>query len=208
MTSPTWPEKAQTAWDAHVAASQTGSLPERYETARQAANTVPYLLSLIGALTEALDDIEARPLRCTTCGEAVSAPIPDTVVRAVIECPECIRRRGDDGEVTNLRALVAELQAEVPHLVRMGPCSDGNWEVVVKRGPRLVEAMAEAMEGFLDAAGATNYVETAMQRPDGRPFRLIVVRPDGLSPDELRRQAERERDEARAELTRTSGGTA
>ncbi|MEU3455624.1 hypothetical protein ABZ671_18785 [Micromonospora sp. NPDC006766] len=208
MTELTWPEKAQKAWDAHLAASETGSLAEQLGAARKAANTVPYLLSLIGNLTEALNETEAGPLRCTLCGEPVSAETAPMVVRAVIECPECIRRRGDGSEVDKLRALVAELQAEVPHLVRMGPGAEGHWEVMVKRGPRLVEAMADALEGFLDASGAANYVETTLAAPDGRPFKLIVVRPDGQSPHELRVQAERELAEARAELAALRGADA
>jgi len=35
-----------------------------------------------------------KRIKCTWCGKAVSSPVPDDVViRAVIECPECVLKR-------------------------------------------------------------------------------------------------------------------
>jgi DNA replication initiation complex subunit (GINS family) len=37
-----------------------------------------------------------RQLKCYDCGKPVSTPVPkDTVVRAVVECPECIQKKPD-----------------------------------------------------------------------------------------------------------------
>ena len=34
-----------------------------------------------------------KNIRCGTCGKIVSTPVPDeTVIRAYIECPECIEK--------------------------------------------------------------------------------------------------------------------
>lgn len=36
-------------------------------------------------------------LKCSRCGKDVSTPVPiDTIVRAFIECPECINKRWKD----------------------------------------------------------------------------------------------------------------
>lgn len=35
-------------------------------------------------------------LHCSNCGESVSTEVPEgTIVRAYIECPECIEKRGE-----------------------------------------------------------------------------------------------------------------
>lgn len=43
------------------------------------------------------DKIEAAgAIRCTRCGKCVSSPVPlDVVVRAWVECPECIEKQPD-----------------------------------------------------------------------------------------------------------------
>lgn len=47
---------------------------------------------------KAEDTSQMEPLRCVHCGKAVSTPVPtNTVVRAYIECPECISKRDGSG---------------------------------------------------------------------------------------------------------------
>jgi DNA-directed RNA polymerase subunit RPC12/RpoP len=40
-----------------------------------------------------IDDLAYR-IRCMNCGKSVSTPVPkETVVRAWVECPECIEKK-------------------------------------------------------------------------------------------------------------------
>ncbi|MBM0201798.1 hypothetical protein JNW90_00845 [Micromonospora sp. STR1s_5] len=149
-------------------------------------------------------DQELHPLRCSRCGTEVSAPMLPAVVAAWLACPTCLRADVDEPqEVRNLRAQIAELQDEVPHLVRMGPGGDGYFEVVIKRGPRLIEAMSAALRDLLDEYAGENYFETDLAFGDGTHCKAIFVRPTGLSPHELLVQAEQERDDAVARVDAT-----
>jgi len=41
-------------------------------------------------------------IRCSKCGKAVSSEVPDnTVIRAWVECPECIKMHKEGGEGMN-----------------------------------------------------------------------------------------------------------
>ncbi|MCX5070882.1 hypothetical protein OOJ91_34100 [Micromonospora lupini] len=165
------------------------------------------LVGVTAALGQLLyADAELRPLRCSNCGNPVSAPMLPAVVAAWVACPACVKADVDQPEeLRKLRAQVAELQDEVPHLVRMGPGGAGHFEVVIKRGPRLIEAMGAALRDLLDEHAGENYVETDLAFGDGTHCKAIFVRPTGLSPHELRLQADRARNEAeaRAAATRT-----
>ena len=48
-------------------------------------------------------------LRCSRCGKSVSTEVPDeTVVRAWIECPECVEKHSDEKEDAILALQEAE----------------------------------------------------------------------------------------------------
>lgn len=83
---------------------------------------------------------------------------------------------------------------ETPHLVWMGDAG-GGFRVDVKPGRELMKAIAVEMMNVLDADAGPNYVQWDV-KPAGQvhPYRLILVRPGGKSPHELRRDAEAERD--------------
>lgn len=75
--------------------------------------------------------------------------------------------------------------------------------VSVKLGLELAAAYVQAAEGMLGAFDAKNYTETRVwNRETGKPYVITFARADGQTPHELRREAERERDELRAELAR------
>ncbi|WP_431977609.1 hypothetical protein [Micromonospora haikouensis] len=156
------------------------------------------LVGVTAALGELIyDGEEPQALRCSRCGTPVSAPTLPIVVSAWLACTACLRADIDEPEeLRMLRAQVAELREEVPHLVSMGPGGDGHFQVVIRRGPRLVEAMGAALRDLLDEHAGENYFETDLAFGDGTHCKAIFVRPDGLSPHELRRRAEEERDEA------------
>jgi hypothetical protein len=51
-------------------------------------------------------------LRCNLCGKVVSSAVPnETVVRAWLECPECIEKQPDlERENTYLKQRIKELE--------------------------------------------------------------------------------------------------
>ncbi len=56
-------------------------------------------------LRYAANDHEYR-LGCATCGKSVSTAVPhDTVVRAYIECPECIEQRSKEASEPRLETV-------------------------------------------------------------------------------------------------------
>lgn len=72
-------EKKLEEWNLLVAKSdRVGQLEEHVATLQRALNTC------LGPDTERI--------RCMKCGKSVSSPVPkDTVVRAYVECPECLK---------------------------------------------------------------------------------------------------------------------
>jgi len=59
----------------------------------------------------------------------------------------------------------------------------------------VIAIIAESMSQFLEDAGAKNYIECRFKHENGFLYLVTLHRPDGLTPDQLRRSAERERDE-------------
>lgn len=57
-----------------------------------------------------------RRLRCNKCGKDVSTPVPDdTIVRAWIECPECIEKSGaPSGDYGILRWALKQIIQDLP----------------------------------------------------------------------------------------------
>jgi hypothetical protein len=61
-------------------------------------------------------------LRCGQCGKSVSShviPLGDFYCRAWVECPECIERRPDYGDVTHEEAVAASIRAEARTFARL-----------------------------------------------------------------------------------------
>ena len=51
----------------------------------------------LGEVIRKLAEVEERVL-CMNCGKSVSSPVPKgTVIRAWVECPECIEKKGHVG---------------------------------------------------------------------------------------------------------------
>jgi len=44
-------------------------------------------------LEELQDHACWKPIRCNRCGKPVSAPLPDFLLRAWVECPECVEKQ-------------------------------------------------------------------------------------------------------------------
>jgi hypothetical protein len=117
--------------------------------------------------------------------------------------------------------MAEEEQARVEELLRetgllgMEPTDDG-FVIRLKHAQEIATAMVEAFDAM--CSGATNYVEQEStvtdpareravlaglpldQIPPPRTYRIIIVKPGGRTPHELRRAAEEERDRLRAEL--------
>jgi len=54
---------------------------------------------------------------CRNCGKSVSSPVPkDTIVRAYVECPECIEKRGALAPVATGQHSIASMLDELIHL--------------------------------------------------------------------------------------------
>lgn len=52
-------------------------------------------------------------LRCFYCGKSVSTEVPDgTIVRASLECPECIERESTSREYPNRKPALPNPEAE------------------------------------------------------------------------------------------------
>ncbi len=92
--------------------------------------------------------------------------------------------------VRRLRHANQRLNAEVPHLLSAGADSD-EFVVTVRPGHELMVAVADEMAKLLAAEAGHNYVEWDL-KPAGQPhpYRLILVRPGGRSPHELRQAAD------------------
>ena len=61
------------------------------------------------------------------CGKSVSSvDIPsDTIIRAYIECPECLEKDGEDSSIANNNKMWIETMEK--HFELFGPVSDGRW---------------------------------------------------------------------------------
>ncbi|MCW2242213.1 hypothetical protein [Azospirillum canadense] len=96
------------------------------------------------------------------------------------------------------RLLTADLS-----VLRMGPADHG---FTLDTAGRMVAVIAGELATWLREHHAANYTETALEQIEvsGGASRYIVTvqRGDGKSPHQLRREAEGERDEARAEVAR------
>lgn len=53
-------------------------------------------------------------LHCNRCRKAVSTPVPDdTIIRAWIECPECVEKYGTKVKPRLLEELLEEIRKEL-----------------------------------------------------------------------------------------------
>lgn len=98
-------------------------------------------------------------------------------------------------ERDSLAAKLAEAEKEVERL--RGGAGAGTL-------PEFAQMLAGAARGWLNDAGADNYVEVTLGNAAER-FAVCVQRVEGKTPHEMRVEAERERDEARAERDRLQG---
>lgn len=80
---------------------------------------------------------------------------------------------------------------------------DGDVRLRLILANELATNMTFAFRQILDAnPGAQNYVEqTVMDRETGQRYAFVVCRPEGKTPDQLRREAEADRDQLAAAVT-------
>ena len=59
-------------------------------------------------------------LHCNRCGKVVSTPVPDdTIVRAWIECPECVEKYGTKVKPRLLEELLEELREGLEEIAKI-----------------------------------------------------------------------------------------
>ncbi|MFI1194064.1 hypothetical protein ACH4T9_12515 [Micromonospora sp. NPDC020750] len=75
-----------------------------------------------------------------------------------------------------------------------GPSSRGGFEFRLRPGIDLARNLTQAARAVLDGHGANNYVEMRFADDSGEEYIATFQRRDGRTPDELRRQAETDRD--------------
>lgn len=88
-------------------------------------------------------------------------------------------------------------------LISMEALPDQGVRVQLAIGVELAAKMAESFRALLDGAGSINYVEQRfVPRDGGEAYTVIVCRPDGKTPHQLRAEAEAQRDHLVGELDR------
>lgn len=134
-----------------------------------------------------------------------------TLVEAALDAASNVYAAAEDAAVDQVLADAG--------LVGLEPVSDGV-RIRLKHSQDLAAGMVAAFDQLVQTSGAQNYVESEStvtdparaaaidaglppeEWPAPRRYRFIVVKPDGLSPHELRLAAEQARDTAQAETTR------
>lgn len=97
-------------------------------------------------------------------------------------------------------AMVREALARNLSNAEIRALTVGEGKMSVTLRTELVSVIGEALAGMFDDSGAVNYVEMRV-RSGEREFVLTIQLAGAKTPHECRREAERERDEARAMLT-------
>lgn len=97
----------------------------------------------------------------------------------------------------DLRAEVERLRAEVPYLKHLH-VEGGAMDVTIEGAKRVVGLLATSLAKMFADAGATNYVQYEVRNAE-HDYILLLQRAEGKTPHQLRQEAERERDEARAD---------
>lgn len=156
----------------------------------------------VGAL-EGLSSTAYSSRPCLGKGRAVTdadeneANQPDTAhtdlqasLRRVIRERDAIQE-----ELDQLKARLTEAN------FRSMNAKDGGLELEIETSREWMLVVAEHLVALLETSAGTNYVEWDI-KPSGQidPYRLVLVRPGGKSPHELRQAAEAERDTALAQL--------
>ncbi len=92
---------------------------------------------------------------------------------------------------------VEELEAEVPYLKHLS-VEGGQLDITIEGARRVTALLAESLAKMFRDAGGTNYVQYEV-RSGEHDYILLLQLASGKTPHQLRQEAERERDEARAD---------
>lgn len=92
---------------------------------------------------------------------------------------------------------VEELEAEVPYLKQLS-VEGGQLDITIEGARRVTALLAESLAKMFRDAGGTNYVQYEV-RSGEHDYILLLQLASGKTPHQLRQEAERERDEARAD---------
>ena len=111
------------------------------------------------------------------------------------------RQECEDDAADALRAYADSLeQAEPARIVDIGVSGNG-MHLTVEGGP--AKLFAECFADQFRQSGAMNYLEMRLTAPDGLELLVTLQKVAGKTPHQLRAEAERERDELKANPSRT-----
>lgn len=119
----------------------------------------------------------------------------ERVRSALVDTREALLRTGGAAEAAE--SEVARLRSSAED------SGDGSWEadVTTRVTPEFREHFAVSLAQIMIGANAPNYVEMHVVDPrDDRRFTVTIQRAEGKTPGQLKDEAVKERDEARAEL--------